>query len=250
MNLDVARLWDISIRFLWNDEYLQGLEEFLTAHQVKTILDCAGGTGFPSIALAQRGWAVTYSDGSEIMLERFLQNMQAQKVAIPAYRANWLELRQVLPGRFDAVLCRGNSLVYLDSWNQASIRQDAPVRIESALIQFRQMLNPGGVLYLDLINPKEFDQPAYPLVEEIGEKQIDGQTYRLTWILEHDAATRTRTCRSILQVDGQESVYVYTSYLLRAQELVELMQRAGFSRVEPRQIAGERNYQVFVGYPG
>ncbi len=67
---------------------------------------------------------------------------------MPCYLADWRELTAKIPQRFDAVICRGNSLPYVDSWDQP-LTNLAPENIQKALQQFCQMLNPGGLLYVD-----------------------------------------------------------------------------------------------------
>ncbi len=43
MSLDVSKLWEINIAFLWGDEFVTGLEAFLQHSSVVTILDSCGG---------------------------------------------------------------------------------------------------------------------------------------------------------------------------------------------------------------
>ncbi len=246
--MDVSELWDLSIKFLWDDRFINGLESFLRANGAKTVLDSCGGTGFPSIALKKRGWDITYSDGSELMYNRFQAKMAAQGVAMPSYRTEWLGLSRTIPNRFDALLCRGNSLVYVNSWDRDKISQKSPLHIGETLQEFRAMLNPGGVLYIDIINKNEYDQPEYPVVEEIGERWMDGKRIRLTWLITHNYNTRLRTCQSVMEMDGVKHTYLYYSYLLRHVELLDLLTGAGFRQVREIKVEGEPNYTVFSAH--
>src|SRR3989344_4664078 len=121
--MTLAELWNIYVQFMWDEKNILGLEQFLKSQNVKTVLDCSGGVGFPAIALKKRGWKITYSDGSKEMVDFFDKKLQEEKIKIPHYFLNWLELSKKLERKFDAVLCRGNSLVYVDSWGENNIRE-------------------------------------------------------------------------------------------------------------------------------
>lgn len=246
--MTLAELWDICIKFMWNEEYILSLDQFFKSHKVETILDCAGGTGFPAIALKKRAWDITYSDGSQQMFDFFEKELKKEKLQIPHYLFNWLELSDKISQRFDTVLCRGNSLVYVDSWDDNKIQDMTRENIKKSLREFFNILTPSGLLYVDIINEKEFDRPSYPIVEEFGEKVIDGKKIKLTWELVHDYEKRKRTWKSILLIDGVRHEFAYFSYLLRHKELVQIMSEVGFKNIEQVEIKGERNYNVFVGY--
>ncbi|MBI3572418.1 hypothetical protein HY091_02720 [Candidatus Kaiserbacteria bacterium] len=63
---------------MWDKEYILGLDQFLKSQKVKTILDSAGGTGFPAIALKKQGWNITYSDGSQQMFDFFEKELRKE----------------------------------------------------------------------------------------------------------------------------------------------------------------------------
>jgi len=243
----LAELWDICIKFMWGEEYILGLDNFLKLRKIKTILDCAGGTGFPAIVLKKRGWDVTYSDGSKQMFDFFENELKKGNLQIPHYFVNWHELSKKFSQKFDAVLCRGNSLIYVDSWDDNKIQEITKENIKRALREFFGVLNTGGLLYVDIISEKEFDHPSYPIIEEFGEKIIDGKKIKLTWELTHDYKNQKRTWKSILLIDGKRHEFSYFSYLLRHSELTEMMKGAGFRNVEKLEMKSERNYNVFVG---
>jgi len=246
--LSLTELWNISIKFLWNDEFVSSLDRSLRAHGVKTVLDAAGGTGFPCLELGKLGWNVSYSDASEAMFGSFKNRIAESGVQIPCYLSNWLELTKRIPKKFDAVLCRGNSLIYVDSWDGGKPAVGTKDRIRKALAEFYGILNPGGLLYVDIINESEFDRANYPIIEDMGEKTIDGKRMKLTWEVVHDYEKKVRTVTSHLSIDGSWHEYVYSSYLLRHNELVDMLKEAGFRRVEKTEIEGENSYSVFITY--
>jgi SAM-dependent methyltransferase len=103
------------------------------------VLDCAAGTGGLAVGLALRGFDVVAADASAAMTQRAGRLAADHGVALPVVTCRWDELAdQGWSGRFDAVLCVGNSLTH------------APGRAarRAALGQMRAVLRPGGLLVL------------------------------------------------------------------------------------------------------
>jgi len=246
--MSIAQLWEICIKFLWDETYISGLDKFLKSHNVHTILDVGGGAGFPSIELKKLGWNITYSDRDEAMFSIFREKLQKENLETPYHISNWIELTQNIPQKFDAILCRGNSLIYVDSWGNNKISKNTKENIKRSLNEFFNILNKNGLLYIDVINKKEYDQPKYPIIEDFGEKVIDGKKLKLIWELTHDYKNKIRIWKSILIIDKEKYESTYYSYLLRHEELVDLLKEVGFSRVEETKIEGENNYDVFIAY--
>ncbi len=119
---------------------------FLTAtlerHGARTVLDCAAGTGWHAIALAERGYAVAGSDASPAMVARARENADRNGQSIPFQSALFEDLSAVFRERFDAVLCLGNSFVHV-------LTEDAAL---ASLSNMRQCLRGGGILMLHNLN--------------------------------------------------------------------------------------------------
>lgn len=233
---------------MWNDDYVHGLDTFLKTKRVLTILDCAGGTGFPSIKLKKLGWDISYSDKSQEMIDFFLKKLHKEKLSLPYYQSDWMGLRKNINSKFDTILCRGNSIVYVNSWENNGVTHNALADIKKSLIAFFDILNPGGLLYVDLMSGGEFNKPQYPFIETFEDKVIDGHNVSMTWRINHDTETKLRTVVIDLQVDGKAETFVLSSYLLSAGQLRVLLQETGFKDVGQEKIQGENNYDVFVGY--
>ncbi|MBN2422789.1 methyltransferase domain-containing protein [Candidatus Woesearchaeota archaeon] len=245
-----ADLWDMCIPFLWDYSYIVGLNEFLKSKNIKTILDAACGTGFPSIELKKIGWDITCSDGSEIMLRRFAKNLEKENLTLPYHHVNWLDLDKKLDKKFDVVFIRGNSLIYVDSWDNNNISKNTLEHIKKTLKNIYQLLNSGGFFYVDITHEKEFDRDKYPIIEDFGDKIFNGMTLKSVWELTHDYKKKIRTWKSIfiLGKDNEKVEVSHYSYLLRHKELIKLLKEAGFKKVEKTNIKGENNYAVFVAY--
>jgi SAM-dependent methyltransferase len=72
---DIGLLWELCLRVEFERAMLvDGLAAWLGPPEGLRILDSACGSGFPALDLVRRGYAVTCSDGSPEMLERFRRN--------------------------------------------------------------------------------------------------------------------------------------------------------------------------------
>lgn len=117
------------------------LQSVLVEQGARSILDTACGTGWHAIALAQRGYEVVGCDASSEMIARARANAVQEGVQVSFICTSFSELNK-LSGKFDAVLCLGNSLPHLLTKRE----------LENALRQMRSRLNPGGVLILQNLN--------------------------------------------------------------------------------------------------
>jgi glycine/sarcosine N-methyltransferase len=117
------------------------LEKILRHHPVRKILDAACGTGWHSIALAKIGFTVTGCDVSPSMVELARMNAERSRVEVAFEVADFSQLERI-PGKFDALLCLGNSLPHV--LTRATLGQ--------AMTQMAGKLSPLGVLILHNLN--------------------------------------------------------------------------------------------------
>jgi glycine/sarcosine N-methyltransferase len=119
-----------------------GLRSIFRNKGVQRVLDAACGAGAQSIPLAQLGFQVVAVDPSPGMLRK------AQEIAtefgvldkLSFERADFLHLRDVVSGPFDALICKGNALPHL------LLDQE----INAALKIFFTLLRPGGTLVIGM----------------------------------------------------------------------------------------------------
>ncbi|PWQ97880.1 class I SAM-dependent methyltransferase [Leucothrix arctica] len=225
-----AEAWDQEVRSLWPESYPNELSNMLKDYGVKTILDCAGGTGYPSIELKQMGWDITYSDGSSVMLGIFTEKLEATQLGIPKYHSRWEELSQKVPDTYDALMCIGNSFIGINSYESVFAISDETVKANmlSAVSEFYKKLNNGGILYIDLMNANSSapDQP-YSQV-------LTTETDHIFTTISYDPVTNIRTnfkSKTSL-IDGSVTDAVTKLVPLFTEELINLLLEAGFSRVE------------------
>ncbi len=108
----------------------------------RQILDVAAGTGFHSIRLLQAGFEVVSADGSPEMLAKAFANGRKHGYILRTVQADWRWLNRDIHGKFDAVICLGNSFTHLFAENDR----------RKALAEFYAALRYDGILILDQRN--------------------------------------------------------------------------------------------------
>ncbi len=105
--------------------------------KVRTVLDCACGTGNDVALFRSLGLDVTGSDLSEAMLRVAKRRLRELGLSVPLYKADFQDLPRVFRERFDAVVCLSNAI------------NEVEVDIHRALRSMRGVLNEGGILIFD-----------------------------------------------------------------------------------------------------
>jgi sarcosine/dimethylglycine N-methyltransferase len=116
--------------------------EILKERGCRQILDVAAGTGFHSIRLLNEGFEVVCADGSPVMLAKAFENGLANNHILRTVQADWRWLNKDIHGKFDAVICLGNSFTHL--FTERDRRK--------ALAEFYAKLRHDGILILDQRN--------------------------------------------------------------------------------------------------
>lgn len=116
--------------------------DVLRARGKESVLDVATGTGFHSVRLTEAGFNVTSADGSASMLAKAFENGQSRGLILKTVQADWRWLNRDIHGKYDAIICLGNSFTHLHE--EADRRR--------ALAEFYAALKHDGVLILDQRN--------------------------------------------------------------------------------------------------
>jgi len=106
------------------------------------ILDVATGTGFHSVQLLKAGFDVTSADGNAEMLSKAFDNGRDRNLILQTVHADWRWLNKDVHGKFDAIVCLGNSFTHL--FDESDRRR--------ALAEFYAALKYDGVLIIDQRN--------------------------------------------------------------------------------------------------
>ena len=137
------------------------LVTLLERYGAKTVLDCACGTGVHTEIIAREGFQAAGSDASDSMLEVARLKLSAAGLAVDLYRSSWRNLPEVVPGRYDAVICMGNSLAH----------EPDSEAVVGSLRGMYTMLNEGGVLLVSNTNADR--QLAEMILLEVVEPEPD-----------------------------------------------------------------------------
>jgi SAM-dependent methyltransferase len=116
--------------------------DVLKARGKHNVLDVATGTGFHSVQLLRAGFDVYSADGSAEMLAKAFENGRRHDVVLKTIHADWRWLNRDVHGKFDAIICLGNSFTHLFEENDR----------RRALAEFYAALKHDGILILDQRN--------------------------------------------------------------------------------------------------
>ncbi|MGD2084893.1 MAG: class I SAM-dependent methyltransferase [Candidatus Aminicenantes bacterium] len=219
-------------KFGYDEEFVDALDVWLKSIDAKSILDCASGTGNPSLGLAKKGYDVYCSDISANMLAQLNKKALQQGIPIKQIKtASWTELPMVFPHqRFDVVLCTGNALFHIED-------QQEFVKTFRA---FHAVLQKGGRLYADYLNVKNNYKYHCQRITYLGSSpyqdknilkfrifnQFDEQTQRLSlwfyFLIEENGSLHF--CETPFKFEGRP-------FLIN--EIYDFALQAGFQQINP-----------------
>ena len=116
--------------------------ELLHQRGARRVLDAATGTGFHSLRLLEAGFEVDSVDGCDQMLAKAFENGKRRGHILRTVQADWRWLTRNVTGKFDAVICLGNSFTHLFTERDR----------HKTLAEFYAILHYDGVLILDQRN--------------------------------------------------------------------------------------------------
>jgi glycine/sarcosine N-methyltransferase len=205
--------------------------KLLKGYGKERVLDVATGTGFHSVQLLKAGFEVTSADGSAEMLAKAVENAKQRALFLNTVHADWRWLNRVIQGKFDAVICLGNSFTHI--FDEAERRR--------ALAEFYAALRHDGILILDHRN--------YDSILDVGFDSKHKYYYcgdQVTAEPEHVDDTLARFRYSF--PDG--SVFHLNMFPLRKNYVRKLLSEAGFQRVytygDFQEAYGEHDPDFFI----
>jgi SAM-dependent methyltransferase len=226
--------WAILSSKVYKPKFINELSDLLKKYNVHDILECGCGDGYVLYGLAKKGFNGIGIDGNHEMISLASKNNHPN---ISYREMNWLEIGRI-PGLFDAVICRGNSLSYVVSWNEKNINpKKAKEKIRESLGLFFQKLKPKGLLYIDTIIQAEVDRNGGEV--EIKEKNICWRSK-----VEYDWQNKTRQVHVGGSVGNKTLKGNYISYLLPSAELENIVRGFKPSLVWQPKLANEIDYDI------
>lgn len=245
-------IWELAAQALHTPSYRKTYVEALgriIKDPTLAILDTASGTGFPTIDLYEMGYTnISCVDGDANSVMRLRTLFREKGLSLSVTQAFWQDLDTAMDKTFDVVINTDNSLIYLDGWMKTttSVPEEGRERIAKVLQNFRQCLKPNGRAIIGACD-------TYPetVTERTGlQKEIiyQGKPALMTWHSHYDWKHRIRRWTVTVKAGDTEVKEVMESYIVKTEEMTELMKKAGFKDVQSIDTRGEGVYDwLFVG---
>ena len=187
--------------------------DMLRARGKDKVLDVATGTGFHSVQLKKAGFDVTSADGNAEMLSKAFENARENGFVLKTVHADWRWLNKDIHGKFDAIICLGNSFTHL--FDERDRRK--------ALAEFYSALKHDGILILD--------QRNYDAILDVG---FDSK-HKYYYCGDNVVAEPEHIDKGLARFrysfpDG--STFNLNMFHLRRSEARRLMKEVGFQRIK------------------
>jgi SAM-dependent methyltransferase len=181
------------------------------------VLDVGCGSGEYVLGLARAGYAVSGLDLDAQMIERAAAKAHAAALTPALTVGSMTELpKYYAPGSFDGLFCIGNSLVHAGGHDElAAICRD-----------FYSLLDHDGRLVIQVIN---YDRVLQQQLT--GLPTIENSARKLRFERYYEINGKNVLFTAVLKVDGIEERTVNRLYAVRADELRQCLQDAGFRDV-------------------
>ncbi len=236
-SMTLSQEWSALSEAMYGEDFIAELAAFLRQNGAQRILECGCGNGYFLEGLARRGFCGIGIDAEPEMIA--MAEQEHAHTNLTYILMNWLNLGR-LGETFDAVICRGNSLTYVNSWDKEKHDFDSDtisILIEKSIrIMYRQ-LKPGGILYLDTVSQGEIALGSRAVTISLPDIELVGR-------IEHDWQKRARYISGSGMVHGQEFCGDSICYLLTADELVEILRSLQPTGIWQPKLAHEPNYDV------
>ncbi len=202
-------------------DYLGPEKEFFEGifkeNNVKTVLDCACGTGHHVYMMAQMGLVASGSDYSASMLEVAKRNLSGLNQDVKLRQCDFRYLETEFDEKFDAIVCLTTSLPHL--------HEDED--LITALKSMKNRLNENGILVLTQgATPATLQLPPIEVV-------VEREDFTRVYVKEYD--DRFQTIHILDLYHGKDRLenhqYDVTYRLLFDKEYRELLSSAGFGEI-------------------
>ncbi len=203
------------------DEYLGDektfFERLFGEHGVKTVLDCACGTGQHLYMLSELGFSVEGSDYSEAMLEVAQKNLCQREKTVPLCQCDFRYLEQKHTKTYDAIVCLTTALPHLHTDEDLIL----------ALTSMKKRLNPNGLLVLTQ------GTTPYTLALPPIEVVVNREDFSRVFVKEHDNDFQTIHVLDLFHSGArmESNQYDIVYRILLDDDYKRLLTAAGFTRI-------------------
>ena len=234
--MSLSKAWACISKEIYRKEFIDELAEFLKKQQVNRILECGCGDGNVLRGLAERGFSGIGIDGSSEMIE--IASQDNNHLNLDYVHLDWLDLKRI-SGQYDCVMCRGNSLPYVNSWNRDSSFDSQYVQeeINESLRVMWNRLSQNGLLYVDTVKESDFK-------ERSREVNLSSPEIKLKGRIDINLEKRIRKVYGEGIVCGERFSGGTESYLLIPEELEGYITKLNPKKIWMPNLNHEINYQV------
>ena len=198
-------------------------QKIFEKHNVKTILDCACGTGQHVIKFSELGFEVMGCDISEDMIKKALQNAASSGKDVNFLQADFKDLAETFDKKFDCVVCWGNSL-----------NHEPEEGIKKALASMFSVLNDNGCLLIEIRNIPKLKKENERFIPMHYHKEPNGDVKLFVYVVDYHDDWATFNVISVIETDGKPKFEVNSSdyHIISAGKLEELLTEAGFKDMQ------------------
>lgn len=204
------------------DDYLGAEKTFfqrlVNKYHVRSVLDCACGTGQHLSMLSDLGLNVVGSDFSSAMLEVAKKNLIERGIQLPLYQSDFRSLEAVFSEKFDAVVCLTTSLPHLQT------EED----LITALKSMKERLNPSGLLVLT--TGTTHYNLALPPIEVV----VNREDFSRIFVKEQDEQFQTIHVLDLYHSEKrlESNQYDIVYKIILDEDYRQLLRKAGFQSIE------------------
>lgn len=199
----------------------------------RSVLDVGAGSARHSLLFASWGMSVTAVDPDESMLAQARINIAAAGKSLQAaggdvrlVRGGFGELESLTTGPVDALVCTGNALPHVAGASG----------LHAAVEDFHQVLAPGGVIVLHLLNHARLASSRVRAVPPVVRDTDDGMKVFLRVIdypqdgesLDFDFVTLVRSAQGEWTLTHRRSAHTF----IPVDSLAAELSRSGFTSIE------------------
>ncbi|WP_070120993.1 class I SAM-dependent methyltransferase [Bacillus marinisedimentorum] len=146
--------------------------EFIASHisPPARVVDVGAGTGIAAVELAAMGFEVTALEPEAGFAEQIKDKAAKQQAAVEVIQDDMRRLKENVTGRFDSIICIGNTLAHLRDRGQ----------IKQMLADFHSLLKESGVLIIQVVNYDhvlQYEQYELPAINRPGHNVSFQRTY-------------------------------------------------------------------------
>ena len=196
----------------------QFFRQLFEQYGVKSVLDCACGTGKHLYIFHQLGVKTHGSDISSAMLEVAKENLGRNGISMPLIPCDFMKLEDKLKGTYDALVCLSTSLPHLHTDEE----------LLTALLSMKGRLNAHGILVLTQ-GTSHFNLYHSEPVETV----VNNRDFSRVFIKNHDEQFLTIQILDLFHSESrnESNCYEMKYRILLDHDYERLLKQAGFEHI-------------------